>query len=35
LAETYFKQLLSMASDADSDRAAIATARSFVGQNGR
>ena len=35
LAETYFKQLLSMASDADSDRAAITTARGFVGQNGR
>jgi tetratricopeptide (TPR) repeat protein len=35
LAESYFKQLLSMASDADSDRAALATARSFATRNGR
>src|SRR5262247_3756696 len=35
LAQSYFKQLLSLAADADTERPALSTARSFVQQKGR
>jgi tetratricopeptide (TPR) repeat protein len=35
LAQTYFKQVLSLAANADSERAALSAARSFLERNGR